>query len=100
MLLLAVWFGGVIGVHVAVSNSVVHGQVASTQADADRINADAASESGGAAALVGFVALAVVATRTAYRIRDAFWLAVPGAGLYILVKLLWRLACSRRHYWG
>lgn len=100
ILLLAIWFGGLIAVHVAVSNSVVHGQVASTQAEADRINADANSESTGAAALVGLVALAVVATRTGYRIRDALWLAIPIAGVYMLVKLLWRFACTRRHYWG
>ena len=51
------------------------------------------------AVVVSLVAIAFIAPRVGYRVRDTFMLLIPIWGLLILFKLLWRLACSRRHYW-
>jgi hypothetical protein len=97
--ILVVWFGVTVGAGHAASSASLSGEVATTQAEADKYNADAASAAQGAVVVMALIAMAFVANRVGYRGLDAFMLLVPILGAVIFFKLLWRLACLHRRYW-
>src|SRR4051794_5745369 len=46
------------------------------------------------------VFIVLVAGKVGYRPSDAWMLLIPFWNVYVLGKLLWRLACIQRHYWA
>ena len=100
VVILLLWIGVTAGVATVVNDHALDGKVAVTQEQADQYRSDAQNQAAIAAAVTALVAMAFIAPRVGYRIRDTFMLLIPIWGLVILLKLLWRLACSSRHYWA
>jgi hypothetical protein len=97
---LLLWFAVLFTVGTTVGNAALDNKVAATQEQADQYNADATRTAQAAAVVVALVAMAFIAPRVGYRVRDTFMLLIPIWGLVIVLKLLWRLACLPRRYWA
>jgi hypothetical protein len=50
--------------------------------------------------IVVMVFIALIARKVGYRPADAWMLLIPFWNVYLLVKLMWRLACMQRPYWA